>query len=150
MFTKLDCGYDISIGEAGVKNFYGYVAKLTDEPFFIAAMVNPEAAAGEVNSKQAMYYYLHNVLQVPIVTPNKSYGFVETKEIKDKAQFNNDGYIANLDLSDFYNNKKGYDMVSACYNTWNYASIYAKTFAFENSVNYTVVRSGAMVEIALP
>ena len=147
VFTKLDCGYDISIGEGGVRNFYGYVAKLTDEPFFIAAMVNPNAAAGEVNSKQAMYHYLHNVLQVPIVTPNKSYGFVETKEIKDAAQFNNDGYISNLDLSDFYNNKKGYDMVSACYNTWNYASVYAKTFAFENSVNYSVVRSGTRLPV---
>ena len=87
----------------------------------------------------------HYAFLTTIVTPNKSYGFVETKEIKDSAQFNNDGYIANLDLSDFYNNKKGYDMVSACYNTWNYASIYAKTFAFENSVNYSVVRSGTRI-----
>lgn len=147
VFTKLDCGYDISIGEGGVRNFYGYIAKLSDEPFFIMCMVDPNASDGETNSKKAMYHYLHNVLQVPIVTPNKTQGFAETKEIKDATQFENDGYISNLDLSKFYNNEKGYDVVSACYNTWNYASIYAKSFSFENSENYTVVRSGTGVSV---
>ncbi|MBQ4542048.1 MAG: hypothetical protein IJA23_04270, partial [Clostridia bacterium] len=131
-----DQGYD-------KKNFYGYVARLTvkGEPFFIMATCAKSDDSNVTNCKSAMYYYLRCVLQVPIVNKYDAYGFGGHSIVKEYMNSDPDwGFISGANLNDI-----GFDDVEdAMRNTWNYASIYKETYAFEDSLDYMVTRKGGI------
>lgn len=134
VFEKIGGVFD---GGFDKTNWSGYVVRLTvdQQPYFILATCK----AGNVtyNDKDAMYYYLKCVLQVPIVTKYDSCDFGGHKIVKEYMQSDPSwGYISNMNLND-----EGFDDVAeAMHNTWNYATIYKNTYGFEEALGYTVTR----------
>ena len=94
VFDKVDPGFDMGEGKGlGFGNFKGYCAKLSreGEPFFVMVKCDD----GE---EVAYGYYLRNVLQVPVVTPDNDLGFPQAADFIDEGGIDSNGLITDFPL----------------------------------------------------
>lgn len=124
-------------------SFNGYCARLVrdGEPYYV--MVKCSDDENGTNGRYAMGYYLKNVLQVKVVTSEDSAGFGGADDFSNKI--GTDGFISNFNLKECYSD----DIADACYHTWNYASIYERTFEFEDAEDYLVTKSGNSIKVTM-
>ncbi len=124
-------------------SFNGYCARLVrdGEPYYV--MVKCSDDDNGTNGRYAMGYYLKNVLQVKVVTSEDSAGFGGADDFSNKI--GTDGFISNFNLKECYSD----DIADACYHTWNYASIYERTFEFEDAEDYLVTKSGNSIKVTM-
>lgn len=116
--------------------FYGYCVQMEFED-----KVKPMMVYCESGEKEKYFYYLKNILGVRILSSNDQfnsdiYGDVKNK-MKSKGSGSCPGFISGLRLDDV---GKG-DLIDACYNSWNYASIYMQKTDFELSLDYGVLNN---------
>ena len=144
VFPKIDPGSDVGFGK-GTATFYGYCAKLKKGSSSHFVMVSTSGADNSTTGKLTMYYYLNNVLEVPIVGKDgNGQGFGQYSTLKSKMDTKEGrGYISGLNLKDLSSGS----IADACYNTWNYSSIYDKTYGFETGADFVVVRGGTQVPV---
>ncbi len=131
VFQKIDPGL---IG--GNSTFTGYCARLTreGEPYFVMV-------ACDEGEEEGMGYYLKNVLGVKVVSSIDSLGFEQAADFKNNI--NTEGLISNFDLWSIGSGA----IARACYNTWNYASIYEEVVPFEDAEDYVTVNAATEVSI---
>lgn len=112
------------------KEWSGYCCKLIVDGEATYYMVTADD-----DDKNAMYYYLRCVLNVPVMNKNDNIGnkdiFAHTKNKMDDR-----GFITGLDLSDFVN---GEEITNACHRTLNYSSIYQTQKSFESCIDISVL-----------
>ncbi|MBP3581959.1 MAG: hypothetical protein J6J33_04335, partial [Clostridia bacterium] len=89
--------------------------------------------------KEKYFYYLKNVLGVRILSSNDNfnkdiYGDVKNK-MKSKGSGSCPGFISGLRLDDVGKS----DLIDACYNSWNYASVYMQKLDFDLTLDYGVL-----------
>ena len=98
----------------------------------------------ESSEKEKYFYYLKNVLGVRILNTNDQfnteiYGDVKNN-MKSKGAGSCPGYISGLRLDD---RGKG-ALINACYNSWNYASVYMKKHDFDLTLDYGVLNKSQL------
>ncbi len=114
-------------------NFSGFCIGLNVDGtrYYYMVRANSDKSVG-------MYYYLKYVLNAEIMTSESNIGSSSIQSDLRSSFSQIDGescYISNLNLNDF-GAKSG--VITACYNTWYYSTVYMQSFGFgasENSVN---------------
>lgn len=107
------------------KKFYGYCAKVGDKYYMVYA--------DDIHANST-YYYLKHVLKASIVTSSiGDQGIIS--EIDGKWGNTSRGYISELNISDYGNSSQ---LVQACYNTRDYATLYMDTHDYENTISSKV------------
>ncbi len=109
-------GYCISITEDDEKKWY--MVYCSDE------------------EKDSMRLYLNGILKVNVLTPLNNGNNAITKVAKPDST----GFISRLNLE---NRPKG-DLITACYNTWFYQTIYNQSKTFNESLSYDVFDSSIL------
>lgn len=118
-------------------NFSGYCIRMDidDQPYYYMVKCS------ETN-KEAMYYYLRNILQVDIMYQNHDAGSSDIYKEIGARSFSTltscRGYISNKS----FNSSSLESLWHAFWNTWGYASVYNTTHSFENSLGYSVLNLG--------
>ena len=101
------------------------------------------------SDKEKYFYYLKNVLNVPILSPNNKFNsdiFSDVKsKMKSKGSGSCPGFISGLRLDDIGNG----DLIDACYNSWNYSSIYMQKTEFENTIDYNICENDVLADFKL-
>jgi rhodanese-related sulfurtransferase len=125
-------------------NFMGYCISLNNDGTDYYFLVYCES-----DKKTDMYYYLHNVIQVPIMSKDDDIGSVEIQnELKGSMDngVSSKGYVRGLSLNGYTQSSA---IAKAAYNTWNYASAYLTTTSFEEGENFTTVTSSLLSNYGL-
>ena len=93
------------------------------------------------NIQLGMYYYLHNVLNVPIM--NFYHNLNNTKIYSNLVgrMSPTTGYISSFNVGAVAGSGAGISTDDAAYNTWFYSTIYMKTFSFETSETTATIRN---------
>lgn len=120
------------------KDFYGYCIALgtgSDKKYY---MVEVDGANVITNASQdkidGMYYYLKYILGADIMAKNfdisnPSIYKKVSKCINSSSQSKSPCLIKGLDIDDCEQD----EIFQACYNTWNYATIYQNTYSFDTT-----------------
>ena len=119
------------------KSFSGYCVRLS-----VGGEAKYYMVKVPVEEKTAMYYYLRNVLQVPIMNKSDNIGSQSIlSDVKNYMEESSEslGYIRNLNLNEFSQKDA---VLQACYNTWSYSNIYKTQKSFESAIDISVLRSG--------
>ncbi len=127
------------------KPFYGYCVQMEFED----GTNKPMMVYCESSEKEKYFYYLKNVLGVKILSSNDQfnsdiYGDVKSK-MKSKGNGSCPGFISGLRLDDV---GKG-DLIDACYNSWNYASVYMQKHDFDLTLDYGVLDNSELTGFGL-
>ncbi len=86
----------------------------------------------------AYYYYLRNVLQVPLMTKTNSIG--NNSLLKDlKSKMNGRGFISGFAITSYDMNSQ---VGKAVHNTWAYSTIFNQTINFVETLSYTTLSQG--------
>lgn len=85
------------------------------------------------SEKDSMRLYLNGVLKVDVLTSSNNF----SSEIVKTAKPDANGFISKLELED---QSKG-ELITACYNTWSYSTIYNLSDSFSDTLQYQVVKS---------
>lgn len=101
------------------------------------------------SEKEAMYYYLRNVLQVPVMNRNDNIGsksiLSEVKGYMDDSS-ESKGYIKDKDLSDYLNKDA---ITKAAWNTWTYPSIFEEQKSFDSSIDVSVLQNDYLKKLGI-
>lgn len=127
------------------KPFSGYCVAMEFED----GVTKPMMVYCDSSDKEKYFYYLKNVLNVSILSANNKFNsdiYSDVKSsMKSKGSGSCPGFISGLRLDDI---GKG-DLIDACYNSWNYASIYMQKTAFENTLDYGIVENDVLEKFGL-
>lgn len=125
-------------------NFSGYCVRLMveGEPVYYLVKCSD-------SEKEAMYYYLRNVLQVPVMNKNDNIGsksiLSEVKGYMDDSS-ESKGYIKNKDLNDYLNKDA---ITQAAWNTWTYPSIFEEQKSFDSSIDVSVLQNDYLKKLGI-
>ena len=124
------------INPSATTGFSGYCVALDIDGTTYYYLVNRGT-----NDRDALRYYLNNVLQVKIITSRGDGNSTLYTEIKSKAaSYASDGYISNCNLTTI---KKDSELAKAAWNTWGYLTTYMNnSISFDSSVYYANLKSG--------